>query len=150
MEVREDHEEVNPKDFYNLNQGDGCELRKAGVMQKPQKGPDTGAEPTDWGDWGAREALNSILNVPGLRLQSDILRSLADCGNRALAHGTFRPCLEAQVENCNYSGPLNQALPEDAGQTNLSEDAGTRQGAGRGEGAMHLACAIPRLYLSDH
>lgn len=58
MEVRENNEEVNPKDFYNLNRGDVCELRKAGVTQKPRKGLDTGTEPTERGDWGACEALN--------------------------------------------------------------------------------------------
>lgn len=48
----------------------------------------------------------------------------------------------------NYSSLLNRQLPEDAGQTNLSEDARKRPGAGFG-GAAHLACTFGRLHLSD-
>lgn len=68
-------------------------------------------------------------------------QSLADYGNVGFEHGAFKSCLKAQVENY-YSSLPNRQLPEDAGQTNLSEDARNRQGAVRDEGATHPACRI--------
>lgn len=144
MEVREDNEEVNPKDSYNLNQGDVGELKKAGVTQKPRKGLDTGTEATERGDWGSCEALNLISNVPGLRLQSDILRSPADCGNRHADLVWKLKWKTVIIQALSAKHSLRMLLKGTSWRT---PGAGGEQGGG--EGATRPARATSRLYLSD-